>query len=332
MKYLIPKKSRRLPRAGVGRGVRTVHHVVSRVCGQDFLLTDVEKETFRKLLFRVAGFCGVEVITYALLDNHFHLLIEVPGGPGELRDEVLLERARLLYGNERKGQPLSMARIEAALRAGGEVGVAMRALLMGRMASLPMFMKILKQRYSIVFNRKYDRVGTLWEGRFRSVLVESTRVALRAVAAYIDLNPVRAGVVDDPKDYRWSGYGAAAGGGTLTAYPLWTRISENRADSPKVVAARYREYLFVSAVDPRKGQTVSAEAVAQVRAAGGHLSAGQLLGCRLRYMTQGAVIGSKAFVEEWARKRRENVDSRGHPPAVVAEFSGDGLYAASGRR
>jgi putative transposase len=332
MKYLIPKKSRRLPRAGVGRGLQMVHHVVSRVCGQGFLLTDVEKETFRKLLFRVAGFCGVEVITYALLDNHFHLLVEVPGGPGELSDDVLLERARLLYGNERKGQPLSMARIEAALRAGGEVRVAMRALLVGRMASLPMFMKILKQRYSILFNRKYDRVGTLWEGRFRSVLVENTRVALRAVAAYIDLNAVRAGVVDDPKDYRWSGYGAAAGAGRLMAYALWSRISENRADSPKVVAARYREYLYVSAVNPRKGRTVSAEAASQVRASGGQLSAAQLLRCRLRYMTQGAVIGSKAFVEEWTRKRREHADAQGHKHAAAAELSEDGLYAASGRR
>ena len=120
----------------------------------------------------------MEVITFALLDNHFHLLIDVPGSPGELSDEALLERARLLYGEERKWQPLSIARIAAALKAGGEVREAMRGLLMQRMASLPMFMKILKQRYSILFNRKYDRVGTLWEGRFRSVLVEDTRVAL----------------------------------------------------------------------------------------------------------------------------------------------------------
>ncbi|MCC5839432.1 MAG: transposase [Opitutales bacterium] len=332
MKNLIPAKSRRLPRAGVKKGVQAVHHVVSRVCGREFLLTDVEKEAFRGLLDRVAGFCGVEVITYALLNNHFHLLIEVPGAPGELSDEALLERARRLYGKERKHQPLSMARIEAALRAGGEVREAMRGLLMGRMASLPMFMKILKQRYSILFNRKYDRVGTLWEGRFRSVLVENTRVAVRAVAAYIDLNPVRAGIVDDPKDYRFSGYGEAVGSGKWRDYALWGRIRENREDSVDTVAARYREYLYVNAADPRKGRTLKPEAVAAVKEQGGRLGMAALLRCRLRYMTQGAIIGSKSFVEEWTRERRGKATThREKAPAVATGLAEDGLFTASAR-
>ncbi|MCC5841003.1 MAG: transposase [Opitutales bacterium] len=318
-----------MPRAG-RKGVDAVHHVVSRVCGQEFLLTDVEKEAFRGLLERVAGFCGVEVITYALLDNHFHLLIEVPGKAGELSDEALLERARLLYGKERKGQPLSMARIEAALRAGGEVREAMRGLLVGRMASLPMFMKILKQRYSILFNRKYDRVGTLWEGRFRSVLVENTRVAVRAVAAYIDLNPVRAGVVDDPKDYRFSGYGAAVGCGSLKHYALWRRIADNRGDSAQVVAARYRQFLYVTGADPRKGRTLPVEDANAVKAQGGCLSMAELLRCRLGYMTRGAVIGAKAFVAEWARERRGHAGGkRMKDPALALGMEGEALFVAS---
>ncbi|MCC5839787.1 MAG: transposase [Opitutales bacterium] len=330
MKYLIPKKSRRMPRAGVRGGVDAVHHVVSRVCGREFLLRDGEKEAFRDLLRRVAGFCGVEVITYALLDNHFHVLVEVPGKAGELSDEALLERARLLYGKERKGQPLWMVRIEAALRAGGEVREAMRGLLMGRMASLPMFMKILKQRYSIQFNRKYDRVGTLWEGRFRSVLVENSRVAVRAVAAYIDLNAVRAGLVDDPKDYRFCGYGEAVGSGKLRGYALWQRIGESRGESPEVIAARYRTYLYVTASDPRKGRSLKAEDVAAVKAQGGALSAGQLLRCRLRYMTQGAIIGSKAFVERWMGDRAGESSGK-RPPKAADGLGGEALFSASAR-
>jgi putative transposase len=53
----------------------------------------------------------------------------------------------------------------------------------------------------------------LWEDRFKSVIVESG-VAARTIAAYIDLNPVRAGMATDPADYRWSSYGEAVGGGT----------------------------------------------------------------------------------------------------------------------
>ncbi|MCC5841721.1 MAG: transposase [Opitutales bacterium] len=331
MKHLIPVKSRRLPRA-CRRGVDSVYHVVSRINGRSFFLTDVEKEAFASLLKRVAGFCGVDVITFALLDNHFHLLIEVPGKTGEMSDEALLERARLLYGEERKRQPLSLARIKAAFKAGDEVREAMRGLLMRRMASLPMFMKILKQRYSILFNRKYDRVGTLWEGRFRSVLVENTRVALRAVAAYIDLNAVRAGIVSDPKDYRYSGYGAAVGCGRLSTYSLWNRIAENSGDSPKAVAARYREYLYLVGSDPRKGRPLPEAERSRVKREAGHIGRGRQLHCRLRYMTQGVIIGTRAFVSEWMNQRRAAAGSmRGKNPAVACGFDEDGLFTASGR-
>ena len=296
-----------------------------------FLLTDVEKETFRKLLIRVSGFCGVEVITYALLDNHFHLLVEVPGEPGELSDEALLGRARLLYGNERKGQPLSMARIEVALGAGGEVRAAMRALLIGRMASLPMFMKMLKQRYSILFNRKFDRLGTLWEGLFRSVLVENTRATIRVVAAYIDLNAVRAGIVGDPKDYRFSGYGEAMGSGRLKRYALWSRIADGRSQSTEDVAAHYQQFLYVSASDPRKGRSLPAEDVARVRKQGGRLGPAQMLRCRLRYMTQGAVIGTQNFVKEWTRKRRRDAAELAKEPVLASGFEAEAIFVANSR-
>ncbi|MCC5841599.1 MAG: hypothetical protein JJT96_15905, partial [Opitutales bacterium] len=176
-------------------------------------------------------------------------------------------------------------------------------------------------------------VGTLWEGRFRSVLVENTRVAVRAVAAYIDLNPVRAGVVDDPKDYRFSGYGEAVGSGRLRQYGLWRRIGENKGDRPEMVAARYREYLFVSALDPRKGRPLTAEQVRAVREQGGTVGIAQLLRCRLRYMTQGAIIGTQAFVEEWSRRRRGSAAGGDSAPVVTAAggLEAEGLFTASKR-
>ncbi|MCX6873462.1 MAG: hypothetical protein NTW21_06590 [Verrucomicrobia bacterium] len=73
-------------------------------------------------------------------------------------------------------------------------------------------MKTLLLRFSRWLNTKHERTGAWWESRFKSVLVEDG-VASRTVAAYIDLNPVRAGMVEDPADYRWSSYGEAMGGG-----------------------------------------------------------------------------------------------------------------------
>jgi putative transposase len=318
--HLIPPKGRRAPRI-MGKDLANCYHVVSRINGRAFLFGDWEKEVFLDLLRRVAGFCGVDLLTFAILDNHFHLLVRVPKGVGDLSDEVLLERARLIYGNERKRQPLSMHRIGLALRAEGEVRGRMRELLMARMGSLPMFVKLLKQRFSIIYNREHDRLGTLWEERYHSVLVEDSAAALRAVGAYIDLNAVRAGVVEDPKDYRWSGYGEAAGSrGGVKGYALFVYLAGKHAETAEQVAAAYRRYLYVSGGVSGKGKAFTPEAIAAVVKAGGELTAAQLLRCRLRYMTRGAVIGTKAFVGKWTRRIRgkANVAESASPDALLA--------------
>jgi putative transposase len=71
-------------------------------------------------------------------------------------------------------------------------------------------MRNLGQRYVSRFNRSYQRTGTLWEGRFRSFLVDSTGYLL-ACYRYIEQNPVRAKMVRTPADYPWSSYHANAG-------------------------------------------------------------------------------------------------------------------------
>jgi hypothetical protein len=74
-------------------------------------------------------------------------------------------------------------------------------------------MKTLMQRFTKWFNRTHARTGNLWEDAFKSVIVEDG-VAAKPIAAYIDLNPVRASMVKDPADYRWSSHGEVIGGGT----------------------------------------------------------------------------------------------------------------------
>jgi putative transposase len=71
-------------------------------------------------------------------------------------------------------------------------------------------MRDLGRRYVQYFNRRYERSGTLWEGRFRSCIAESSRYVM-ACYRYIESNPVRAGMVDHPLAYRWSSYAANSG-------------------------------------------------------------------------------------------------------------------------
>lgn len=110
-----------------------------------------------------------------------------------------------------------------------------------------LLMKHLGQRYVQYVNRVYRRSGTLWEGRFRSSIVQEPGYFLRC-HCYIELNPVRANMVPHPGDYRWSSYRANTG---LAASPLLTPHSEylalGRSDSDRAKA--YRE-LFGSDLDP----------------------------------------------------------------------------------
>lgn len=75
--------------------------------------------------------------------------------------------------------------------------------------SIPKVMQSVGRRYVHYFNRRYDRTGTLWEGRYRATLVNTEKYLLTCYR-YIELNPVRAGMTAHPADYRWSSYGANA--------------------------------------------------------------------------------------------------------------------------
>ncbi len=194
-----------------------------------------------------------------------------------------------------------------------------------RMHDLSEFMNGLLKRFTRWFNRQHQRTGTLWEDRFRSVIVESG-VPARAVAAYIDLNPVRAGMVVDPADYRWSSYGEAVGAGGRSAAGKAARGGLVRAllcadgvgdDASRwsEVSGRYR-LLFKQAIE-RKGGGAKAsvrrgdEASAVTSPAMGSFGAEEtvtesfaaemgfagILMSRVRYFTAGAVIGSRDCVE-----------------------------------
>jgi putative transposase len=113
--------------------------------------------------------------------------------------------------------------------------------------SASLMMKGLGQRFVQYINRTYERSGTLWEGRFRSCLLQEEDYVL-ACYRYIEMNPVRAGIVEHPAEYRWSSYGANAHGlpsAIIETHPLYRALGET-AD---LRASAYRE-LFRHQLDP----------------------------------------------------------------------------------
>ena len=186
------------------------YHVIDRIAHREFLLRDEQvKKRLLDLLRRAAEFSGVEVCTYVLMDNHLHLCVHVPEA-GEVDERTVVERFGALYGESRA---TALENELARLRAEGREDEAARTLerLRARMGDLSEFMKTFKQRVTQWYNRELGHEGTLWCGRFKSVLLEGDE-AVRVVANYIHCNPVRARMVDSAGNYRWSGLGAAIKG------------------------------------------------------------------------------------------------------------------------
>jgi hypothetical protein len=195
-----------------------------------------------------------------------------------------------------------------------------------RMHNLSEFMKTLLQRFTRWHNHRTERRGNLWEETFKSVVVEDG-LASRTMAAYIDLNPVRAGMVQDPAEYRWSSYGEAIGGGKkgngkkaregLVRAWFSQEGMGFEAERWREVARLYRRMLGI-ALGKKPGQARVDKPDQQVTKTDEELLASsdnetvlqdlgvaKMLRCRVRYFTDGVVIGSRGFVEDVFQQMRE---------------------------
>lgn len=327
-----PMRMRRLKVLGE---MAAVYHCVTRTVGGAFLFGEKEKEMLRRQLWQVAEFSGVEVLTYCLLSNHFHILVRVPAKES-ISDAELLRRYRLLYPKDTaltrkhaKGVLEDPAKtVENTLAAGGEEARILRTALLRRMGDVSEFMKTLKQRYSVWYNRTHDRFGTLWAERFKSVLIENDRYALATVAAYIDLNPVRAGLVDDPKDYRFCGYGEAVGEGGRRIRDGLQSVLE--CSNWRTVLREYRMILFGKGSEAKRDGShagaIAWEKADEVLNNGGKLPVSAVLRCRVRYFTDGAALGSAGFVSEVLRAYQKRTGRRGRQqearPMAGTEWGG----------
>ncbi len=158
----------------------------------------------------------------------------------------------------------------------------------------------------------------------------------RMVAACIDLNPVRAGLVKDPKDYRFSSYGAAvAGDRAAQAGICHTVASLGETPTWTDAAAQYRKLLYAAgapkALDPNGHpvrRSFSQPEVEAVGRAGGKLPIGAMLRCRVRYFTDGAILGSRLFVNEAFQRHRAHFSRARQTGARPMIGAWDGLCSA----
>lgn len=304
-----------MPRRLLRPEVDSIYHCIDRVVDRNYIFEQAEKRHFHLLMRQLERFCGVQVLTYCLMSNHFHLLVRVPDKSSAPPLEVaeLRQLLPLIYqGRQLLEVVQELDRASASAEAGSDTWL--REILSrfdARRHSLSHFLKDLKQRFTRWHNRRQGRSGTLWEHRFKSVLVENGERALLTMAAYIDLNPVRAGIIDDPKDYQWSGYGEANGGrgparNGLCTMLKCTKYGINRRVTWADVAPKYRLLLYVhgqqrdaDAATGKKARTglERADLEAELKR-GGKLSLAEVLRCRVRYFCDGTVFGSAEYVQQ----------------------------------
>jgi REP element-mobilizing transposase RayT len=296
------------------------YHVVSRINEKRYYLGDEQKAVFLGLLRKAAVFSGVELLTFCLMDNHFHLLIRVPERV-EIDDKELLYRLRTLYRPGEYRELLDEYRRAEKDKTGAAL-MMFRKRYLRRMYDLSQFMSTLKQRFSIWYNRGHERHGPLWDGRFRSVLVQSspdemgTR-ALTTMAAYIELNPVRAGLVDDPADYAWCGYACAARGekAFLDGIRYIFERSRGLVRGRKQAFELYQRLVLCAAMGNADGY---ADARLDAMGRDGPLpSPGALIRAKHDAFSRGWIFGGKDFVERMAGRRPECFRTAGRRSAVL---------------
>ena len=276
-------------------------HVMSRICEGVPFFDDMDKEALVLVLRRLAPFCGIKLLTYCVMGNHFHALIQVPdreawlqrfaGPDGDVR---LMEHLRTLYSKSYV-EILSAQWLRWRMEGREDRLQASKAALLKRFCDISAFGKEVKARFARWFNKRHARRGVLWMSRFKSVLVEGHQQksgpipmdALKVMAAYIDLNPVRASLVAGAGDYRWSGWASALRAEKEAVEGLCEIVGCTAAQWEKGGRATYQSWVSERRPSERTEED----------------SPTTLLMSRIRGFTGGVAVGSPGFVEavfdEW---------------------------------
>ena len=269
----------------------TVYHVMSRTALPGLPFDAVDKDDFLARLKTLSRVYFSEVLGFCLMDNHFHLLVRM-FPEDHVPDAELPERYRRKYG---EGTCFPETRSQE---------------LREKWASLPEFVRELKQSFSRKFNKRKGRRGYLWDDRYKSVVVQDGDALLNCLA-YIDLNPIRAGMVKRPEEYRWCslGYHVQTGnrGGLLSQEFGHGDMGVGRKERLRF----YRQFVYeTGAVDTGKGGSLDDGVVERERVRNYVLGDVDVFRYRCRNFVDSGVIGTKEYVQEMSARLRARVPGR----------------------
>jgi putative transposase len=217
------------------------------------------------------------------MGNHFHLLVKmIPDN--RFTDEDIKKRFETHYGDSRAF-------------AEGQI-----PYLREKLSSLSEFMREIKVGFARFYNRRHHRRGYFWGDRFKSVIVDKGETLVNCLA-YIDLNPLRAGLVERPEDYRWNSLGYHLQTDNKNQF-LSTDfgLKEFNVKTEKERIRRYRRYVYeagaISRPDKMQAKVINDKLVEKERKKDFEISRISRFRYRTRYFTDSGIIGSKEFVAE----------------------------------
>ncbi|EDM24997.1 hypothetical protein LNTAR_03679 [Lentisphaera araneosa HTCC2155] len=296
--------------------------VTNRIAGGRMLFKDVEKYKFKELLFAGSAKLSYQVIDYVFMDNHFHLLIKVPP-TSEMDDLELLSRYRLY----RKNEEINFINSEQ------------KDDFREQIHDISFIIGNFEQRFVQWFNREHQSWGRLFGQRFDSEMIEVSAQSdsLLRVMAYISLNPVRAGIVTDPKDFFFCGYADRLAGGSVgdcdnDFFDLFCRNIETEDEKSK--RKHFREVFRAYMLGLRRYKNADSQTLAEFFREvnlSEKLAWDDLFIHKCRFFTKCLVIGSEAFVREKLAKFSGKMKwKRIHEPYTEDEWND--IYSLKPRR
>jgi REP element-mobilizing transposase RayT len=284
--------------------------------------TDVDREKMFEVVGSACRYFLIEPVSMTMMGNHFHIVLYIPDINELPADSSVAGRHDAFFAGRRPtfghGNDDESERLESVKR---------------EMVDLSEFMKRIQQSYTTYYNRAHERRGKLWADRFKSTILEG-ETALWSCVKYIELNPVRAKLVADSADYRFCSWGRYKGSGT---HPFaasferhmkaahWGGAAES-ADGVNVYDEFEGELLRTVEFERqeesgRSGEEIMSE-VEAVKSGKRRESMPLRFLRRTRHWADGAIIGSKAFVQETGCLFREKEAvlrhklSRGSDPTI----------------
>jgi REP element-mobilizing transposase RayT len=288
-----------------------VYHVMSRSALDGFPLGDVEKDFMLDLIRRYADLYFVEILGFCLLGNHFHILVKM-FPEHKFTDEDIKKRYVAFYGDDRAF-------------ADGWI-----PSLREKLSNISEFVREIKVGFTRYYNKGHNRRGYFWGDRFKSVIVENGETLINCLA-YIDLNPLRAGIVERPEDYRWNSLGYHIQTNNKDDFlSLDFGLKEFGVIDANERLRRYRRYVYEAGAldrpDRNMAKVIDIDIIENERQKNYEISRIDRFMYRTRYFSDSGIIGTKEFVSaNYQRFKNVFMSKREKIPKSIAGL--DGIYS-----